>query len=167
MAVYEYRGQAINVADNEPEYMGYFEAAREHRLVVNRCLDCSLLRGDPGPACPWCGSQRWEWHQVSGKGTIYSYQIVAHTVLPGFMDWVPYPIVLVELDEQRGQPTPEGGLRITANLVDGEMSPEKEENVAIGARVDVVFLDLENGLTLPQFRLSGEPPEGPVWRYLA
>ena len=83
------------------------------------------------------------------------------------MDWVPYPIVLVELDEQRGQPTPEDGLRITANLVDGEMSPEKEENVAIGARVDVVFLDLENGLTLPQFRLSGEPPEGPVWRYSA
>ena len=165
MPVYEYRGQRIDIADNDSEYKGYFEAAREHRLAVKRCLDCGLLRGEPGPGCPWCPSLRWEWHAVSGKGAIYSYQIVVHTVLPGFRDWAPFSIVLVELDEQRGQPTPDDGLRITANLLDEHMAPEKEENVAIGKRVEVVFLDLENGLTLPQFKLSDEPPQGPVWRY--
>ncbi len=167
MPAYEYRGLRLNISDNDSEHSGYFEAAREHRLVVRKCLDCGLLRGEPSHACPWCQSLRWEWHQVGGKGTIYSYQIVAHTVLPGFRDWTPFPIVLVELDEQRGAPNPDDGLRLTANLLDERMMPEKEENVAIGRRVEVVFQDLENGLTLPQFRLSGEPPQGEVWRYPA
>ena len=165
MPVYEYRGQRLNIADNDGEYKGYFDAAREHRLVVKRCLDCSLLRGEPGPGCPWCSSLEWEWHEVSGKGTIYSYQIVAHTVIPGFREWAPFPIVLVELDEQSGQPGPGDGLRIIANLLDDGMNPEKEENVAIGNRVVVVFLDGENGFALPQFKLSDEAPRGQVWRH--
>ena len=166
MSVYDYRGQRINLPDDDSEYKGFFDAAQEHRLVVKRCLDCDLLRGEPGAGCPWCPSIRWEWQEVSGKGTIYSYQIVAHAVIPGFRDWTPFPIVLVELDEQRGQPDPGDGLRFTANLLDEDMAPEKEENVAIGKRVDVVFIDGEDGFTLPQFRLSQEPPSGPLWSHI-
>jgi uncharacterized OB-fold protein len=102
---------------------------------------------------------------VSGKGTIHSYQVVAHTVIPGFREWAPFPIVLVELDEQSGQPTADDGLRLTANLLDGEMNPEKEKNVAIGKRVEVVFMEGEDGFTIPQFRLTDEAPLGPVWQY--
>jgi len=165
MPSYEYRGQQINISDADTEYKGYFEAAAEHRLVGKKCLDCGLLRGGPGPGCPWCTSLQWEWNQVSGKGTIYSYQIVAHTVVPSFRDWAPFAIVLVELDEQSGQPDQYDGLRITANLVDENMEPEKEENVAIGKRVEVAFLDGEDGFTLPQFRLIDEPPKGTVWQH--
>ncbi len=165
MPSYEYRGQQIDISDSDTEYKGYFEAAADHRLVVKKCLDCGLLRGEPGPGCPWCTSLRWEWNQVSGKGTIYSYQIVAHTVVPSFRDWAPFAIVLVELDEQRGHPDPYDGLRITTNLVDEKMEPEKEENVAIGKRVEVVFLDGEGGFTLPQFKLIDEPPQGTVWQH--
>ena len=167
MPEYEFRGQRISISDADTEYKGYFDAAREHRLVVKRCLDCGLLRGEPGPGCPWCTSLTWEWRQVSGKGTIYSYQIVAHTVMPGFRDWAPFPIVLVELDEQSGEPNPGDGLRIMANLLDEYLSPEKEENVAIGNRVEVVFMEGEDGVFLPQFKLSGEAPQGQVWRYPA
>ena len=167
MPVYEYRGQRISISDDDTEYKGYFEAARDQRLVVKRCVDCGLLRGEPGPGCPWCTSLKWEWRQVSGKGTIYSYQIVAHTVIPAFRDWAPFPIVLVELDEQSGQPDPYDGLRITANLVDENMAPEQEENVAIGKPVEVVFLEAEDGFVLPQFKLSNELPRGQVWRYPA
>ena len=85
--------------------------------------------------------------------------------MPSFRDWAPFPIVLVELDEQRGEPDPGDGLRITANLVDSEMSPEREENVAIGKRVEVVFFDGEDGFALPQFRLIDEPPQGEVWSH--
>ena len=165
MPSYEYRGQQIDISDSDTEYKGYFEAAADHRLVVKKCLDCGLLRGEPGPGCPWCTSLQWEWNQVSGKGTIYSYQIVAHTVVPSFRDWAPFAIVLVELDEQRGHPDPYDGLRITTNLVDEKMEPEKEENVAIGKRVEVVFLDGEVGFTLPRFRLIDEPPQGSVWQH--
>ena len=165
MPVYNYRQLPVAVQDQDSEYAGYFHAAKERRLALKKCLDCDLLRGEPGAGCPWCSSMRSEWTDVSGKGAIYSYQIVAHAILPGFRDWVPYPVALVELDEQRGHPGPGDGLRITANLVDANMDAEKEENVAIGKRVEVVFMETEDGLVLPQFRLSGEPPEGEVWRY--
>ena len=165
MPVYEYKGQSINITDNDSEYKGYFDAASEHKLVVKKCQDCGMLRGEPGPGCPWCTSLKWEWQEVSGKGTIYSYQIVAHSIIPGFRDWVPYAIVLVELDEQSGDPTPDDGLRITANLLNDNMEPEAEENVAIGKRVEVAFLDTNDGLSLPQFKLSNEAPQGEVWRY--
>jgi hypothetical protein len=34
--------------------------------------------------------------------------------------------------------------------------PESEENVAIGKRVEVCFLDLDDEMALPQFRLSDQ-----------
>ena len=167
MPIHEYRGLSIAMSENDSEYKGYFDAARLHRLVVKKCQDCGLLRGEPGPGCPWCTSLNWEWQEVSGKGTIYSYQIVAHTVMPAFRDWAPFAIVLVELDEQRGTPDQYDGLRITANLLDVDMNPEKEENVAIGSRVEVMFLDVDEEFALPQFKLSGEPPESQVWSHMA
>ena len=78
----------------------------------------------------------------------------------------PFAIVLVELDEQSGQPTPDDGLRIITNLVDGDLKPEKEENVAIGKRVEVIFDDEPDGISIPQFKLSGEPPQGGTWQHV-
>lgn len=162
----EYRGMQLVLAPTDTEFRPYFEAVSARRqLVLQRCQQCGLLCYPPGAACPWCTSLDWEWQAVSGKGTIYSYEIVTQAIPPGFRDWVPYPVVLVELDEQRGTPMPEEALRIVANLVDANFNPEKEENVAIGLRVEVVFQEIGDGLLLPQFRLSDEPPQGRVWRF--
>ena len=100
----EYRGMLLMVPDNDSEFGGYFEAAREHRLVVKKCAACGLLRFPPGSGCPWCTSLDWTWQDVSGKGIIYSYEIIAHAIQPGFRDFTPYPVIIVELDEQRGVP---------------------------------------------------------------
>jgi uncharacterized OB-fold protein len=102
---------------------------------------------------------------VSGGGHIYSYEIVLHAIQPGFKDWTPYAVVLVELDEQRGKPTADEALRIIGNLVTAEFRPEPEANVAIGKRVKAVFNDLSNDFALPQFALTDEPPVGRVWRF--
>ena len=161
----EYRGMNLIVPENDTEWKGYFEAARQHQLVMKQCRDCRLLRYPPGAACPWCTSLQWTWQPVGGKGTIYSYEIVMQAIQAGFRDWAPYPVVLVELDEQRGQPTPEEGLRLIANLVTDDFKPEKEENVAIGKRVEVVFMDISPALSLPQFKLSQEPPQGRIWQF--
>ena len=63
--------------------------------MVQRCTSCGLLRGEIGSACPFCTAGGWEWHEVSGKGVIYSYEIVTQAIQPAFADWVPYPVVLV------------------------------------------------------------------------
>jgi uncharacterized OB-fold protein len=161
----EYKGMNLIMPPSDREIRPYFEAAGEGRLVVRRCTDCGLLRYPPGAACPWCNSLGWEWADISGRGTIYSYEMVMQAIQPGFADWTPYPVVLVELDEQRGEPTPDEGLRVIANLVTPDFRPEAEENVAIGRRVDVAFIPLDDGLALPQFRLSDEQPQQHVWRY--
>jgi uncharacterized protein len=161
----QYRGMNLIIPDNDTEWKGYFEAAREHRLAMKKCRHCGLLRYPPGAACPWCTALEWTWQDVSGKGTIHSYEIVEQAIQAGFRDWAPYPVVLVELDEQRGQPTAEEGLRLISNLVTDDFTAEKEENVAIGKRVEVTFLDVSPEFSLPLFKLSQEPPQGPVWQF--
>ncbi|HSE95655.1 MAG TPA: OB-fold domain-containing protein [Methylomirabilota bacterium] len=161
----EYRGMALIVPETDGEWHGYYAAAREHRLVVQRCERCGLLRYPPGAGCPWCGAPGWRWEPVSGRGTIHSYEIVVHAIQPGFRDWAPYPVVVVELDEQRGIPTADDGLRLVANLLTPDLTPEAEALVAIGARVEVCFQPVTPDLVLPQFKLSGEAPAGRPWRF--
>jgi hypothetical protein len=161
----EYKGMNLIMPQGEREIRPYFEAARQGRLILKRCTDCGMLRYPPGTACPWCSSMAAEWTDVEGRGSIYSYEIVTQAIQPGFRDWVPYPVVLVELDEQRGVPTPDEAIRIIANLVTPEFEPEAEENVAIGRRVRVVFQPLDDEVALPQFILTDEPPDGRTWHY--
>ena len=161
----EYRGMSLVIPENDSEWREYFALARSHRLMLRACSSCRLLRYPPSHGCPWCQSLTWSWQEVSGRGEIHSYEIVAHAIQPGFKDWTPYAVVLVELDEQRGQPTADQALRIIANLVTPDFRAEKEENVAIGKRVRVVFQDLSPDFALPQFTLTDEPPEGRVWRF--
>lgn len=159
-----YRGMSLLVPDNDSEWQEYFAHARQHRLVMRKCSACGLMRYPPTHACPWCMDLGWTWQAVSGRGTIYSYETVVHAIQPGFKELTPYAVVLVELDEQRGQPTPDEALRMVANLVKPDLTPEDEMTVAIGKRVRVVFQDLADHFALPQFALSDEPPAGRVWR---
>ena len=160
----QHRGLTLLVPDNDSEWMEYFAHARAHRLMVRKCGACGLMRYPPTHACPWCTQLAWSWQEVSGRGTIHSYEIVVHAIQPGFRDVTPYPVVLVELDEQRGVPTPDEALRVIANLVKPDGTMEDEKNVAIGKRVRVVFEDLADHLALPQFTLTDERPESRVWR---
>lgn len=162
----EYRGMNLGIPDNDSEWREHFKLARQrHALSLRACAACNLMRYPPTHACPWCQSLDWKWQEVSGKGTIHSYEVVHHAIQPGFKDWTPYAVVLVELDEQRATPTPDEALRIIANLVTADGRPEPEANVAIGKRVRAVFHDLSEDFALPQFELSGEPPEGRVWSF--
>ena len=159
-----YRGMTLLVPDNDSEWKEYFAHARAHRLMLRACNACGLMRYPPTHACPWCMDLGWTWKEVTGRGTIYSYETVVHAIQPGFKDATPYAVVLVELDEQRGIPTPDEGLRIIANLVNADGAMEDVTRVAIGKRVRVVFHDLAPHLALPQWVLSDEAPAGRVWQ---
>jgi uncharacterized OB-fold protein len=164
MSTVTYRGMNLVVPENDSEWREYFKLARSHRLMLRQCAECKLLRYPPSHGCPWCASLEWTWQEVSGRGHIYSYEIVAHAIQPGFKDATPYAVVLVELDEQRGKPTHDEALRVIANLVTSDLRMEREDQVAIGKRVRVVFDDLADDFALPQFTLTDEAPEGRVWR---
>ena len=60
---------------------------------------------------------------------------------------------LVELEEQRGQPSEHESLRIVGNLVtsDGSLAPaDIVQKVGIGTGVRVVYVDIGPGFALPQ-----------------
>jgi uncharacterized OB-fold protein len=170
VALYKHLDLVVGHIDSERR--GFYEQARAGRLCVQKCGACGLLRGFIGSSCPFCTSADWSWEAVSGKGTIYSYEIVTHAIVPALSDWVPYPAVLVELDEQRGVPWQNGregetvSLRMVTNLVrrDDPTLPEDPAEVAIGRRVEVCFVDLSDDFALPQFRFSDEPPEHEPWQ---
>lgn len=117
----------------------YWDAAREHRLSLPRCNDCGKFHFYPRNLCPYCKSQSLTWEDVSGEGTVYSYTVPRVPITPAYQDDVPYVVALVELAE---------GPRMMANIIDCE-----PEQVKIGAKVKVVFQDVTEEVTLPQFRL--------------
>jgi len=159
-----YRGMSLIVPDNDSEWNEYFAHARQHKLMARACTACGLMRYQPTHARWRCREVGLARKEVSGRGRIHSYEVVMHAIQPGFKDITPYTVVLVELDEQRGQPTPDEALRIIGNLVKPDFTPEDEAKVEIGKRVRVAFQDVAEHFALPQFTLTDEASVGRVWR---
>src|SRR5439155_19630829 len=134
---------------------------RQHRLTLRACNACGLMRYPAMHACPWCMDLGWTWKEVSGRGTIYSYETVVHAIQPGFKDATPYAVVLVELDEQRAKPTADEALRIIANLVkpDG-LTFEDAKEVAVGRRVRAAFQVAGESMALRQSTLTAWRRQG-------
>ena len=119
---------------------GYWEAARAHRLALQRCADCGAWRHPPAPVCWRCRSFNYEYAPVSGRGTVFSYTFVHQELMPELAGATPYNVVLVELEE-----VPD--LRLVSNLID---TPDAE--IRVGLPVEVVFEDITEEVTLPRFR---------------
>ena len=122
------------------ETLAWWQAAAEHRLLVQRCADCGDTRMPPGPLCPRCRSFNCGWQEVSGRGTVYTYTVVHRAYVPSLADKVPYVIVVVELEGA-------GGARLLSNLVDADPAA-----VHVGMAVEAVWDDLGPGLAVPRFR---------------
>ncbi len=125
-------------ADSAP----YWEGAREGKLLLQRCGDCGTLRFFPRYLCTACGSDRTEWAEASGRGTVHSFTIVHRAAFTEFQARTPYVVALVDLEE---------GPRMMTNIVGGDAL-----GVAIG---DAVIVEFEargtEGAKVPQFRRSG------------
>jgi uncharacterized OB-fold protein len=119
-----------------PTTQPYFDAARRHRLVLQRCPRDGFFFY-PRSRCPSCLRSDWTWQQVSGNGRVHSFTVDRVGHVPALRKLAPYAVAIVELDE---------GPRMTARLV--ECDPDA---VKVGMRVSVVFEDVEDA-TLVHFR---------------
>jgi uncharacterized OB-fold protein len=120
----------------------WWQAAAEHRLVVQRCAACDHTRLPPSPLCPACRSADSDWKDVSGRGEVYTYTLVHRPIAAG--QELPYVIAVVALEGA-------GGVRMISNLVD--VSPEE---LAIGLAVELVWEDMSANLAIPRFRPTRE-----------
>lgn len=121
----------------------FWLAAREHRLAVPRCAHCGTFRFPPGPFCHACQHQDVEQIEVPGTGTVYTYTVARHGVVPVLADYVPYVVGVIDLDDAPG-------IRMIANIVESDPAA-----VRIGSRVELVWDDVTDEVTIPRFRLTG------------
>ena len=164
-----YLGMSLTLDDLDQENLAYFKCCAAHDFHLQQCEECHLLRYPPTTACPWCASPRSRWVAVEGKGAVHSYTEVHHAIQPAFKAHTPYHVLLVDLDTQKGEPTPDEALRVIGNLCtpDGQLAPpEIVKSVGVGTRVRMVFSDVSAGIALPQWTIDeGAPQPDKPWRY--
>jgi uncharacterized protein len=124
-----------------PSTEPFWAATAEHRLVVPCCTSCGTYRLPPSPFCWKCRAQEVEWVEHDGHGTVYSYTVIRHGVIPQVRDALPFVAAVVELPGT-------DGCRLVANVVDCEPG-----DVRIGASVSLDWYDVRDGTTVPVFRL--------------
>ena len=112
------------------ETEAYWEAATKGKLLVRKCTACGQAHHYPRTICPFCFSDKTEWVESKGTGTIYSYSVMRRAP-------VPYAIGYVTLAE---------GPRMLTNIVDCDFDKLKCEQA-----VTVVFKPTDGGPPLPMF----------------
>lgn len=113
----------------------YWGAAREGRLLVQRCRACGEHQFYPRRHCVHCFAPDPEWVEAKGTGRLHTFSVVHRTATPGFAEEVPYVFGIVELDE---------GPRLTVNVVDTPL-----EELRCDLPVRVVFTRVTDELALP------------------
>ena len=164
----DYLGMALSVDDLDVENLAYFQYCAGHDFHLQRCNACGLLRYPPGTGCAWCASPDHAWTPVEGKGAVHSYNEVHHAIQPAFKPYVPYMVLLVDLDTQLGQPSEHEAIRVAGNLTtpDGVLAPpEMVARVGITSRMRMVFSPVADGLALPQWTLDEAADQPAPWRY--
>ena len=118
----------------------FWAAAREGRLVIQRCTDCGTFRHLPHVMCAVCQSSAHEWVESAGLGRVFTYTIVTHPVHAATTDSVPYNVVVVELDDC-------GHVLVPGNVVD--CAPD---DVEVDMPVSVEFDLVSDDIAVPRFR---------------
>ena len=107
-------------AETEP----FWAACADGRFVLPRCDRCAGYIWYPRLYCPACAATDVSWHEVSGRGSVYSFTVIRKGAGP-FASVSPYVLAYVELAE---------GPRLLTNIVDCDV-----EAVTVGMAVRVVF----------------------------
>ena len=118
---------------------GFWAAAREGRLAIQRCTACNRFNHAPSLACPSCGSFDLAYTDISGRGTLFSWTVIKEPPAPGFQGRVPLIVGIVELAEQPH-------LLLVANLLG-----LGEADLKLGLPLQVTFEQVNDECTLPQF----------------
>lgn len=120
-----------------PLHEPFWAAVKRHELELQKCAACGAFRFIPTEICA-CGSAKYSWEPVSGRGEVYTYTVVHRAPTAAYQADAPYVIAHVTLEE---------GPRMISNLVD--CAPG---DVTVGMPVEVIFDDVTDEVTLYRFR---------------
>jgi uncharacterized OB-fold protein len=117
----------------------FWDGLRAHRICTQRCLSCGRRSHPPVPVCAACHGVKFEWVEIAGGGTIWSFVIFHQIYAPAFAADKPYNVLIVELTE---------GIRLYSS------SPKTDQPyLSVGAAVTPIFTKITNDITLLTYRL--------------
>lgn len=116
----------------------FWDACRNHQLTIQQCDSCGHRRWPIGPACTVCLALESTWVPLAGTGEVWSWITYHQAFNSTFADDVPYNVALIRLDE---------GHTMVSNLVEVDA-----DDIRIGERVEVVFDDVTDEISIPRFR---------------
>jgi uncharacterized OB-fold protein len=107
----------------------FWEGAKQHKLLVQRCNACGTFQFGPEWICHRCRLGDLGWHECAGRGKVYAFERVWHPVHRALKERGPYLIALVELPDA-------GNVRMVGNLLG-----DPHQDVKIGDTVTVAWED--------------------------
>ncbi|MEU8802366.1 OB-fold domain-containing protein [Spirillospora sp. NPDC048819] len=124
----------------------WWDATREHRLVLQTCARCvrekrPAAQHPPRALCVRCGSDELDWVRSGGAGVVDSFTVVHRAPRPDLA--VPYVIARVRLAE--------GVVLLT------RLQGREPDGWHIDDKVQVTWIDLDDGRALPVF-VPDAPP---------
>jgi len=120
----------------DPATAPFWEAAREHRLVAQRCDACTDLRYPATEICPRCWSDSQSWVPIAPTGELYSYVVYHRALDPALKDEIPYAVGRVLTDD---------GVVFTVRL---DLEPGEAR---VGMRLVASWKDVTETVTLLRF----------------
>jgi uncharacterized OB-fold protein len=129
----------IGLYEPSPETVGYWEGIKAEKLMIKRCLSCNRHQHPRRLFCSLCDSDRFEWVEASGTGTVYSFSTVHRAPRPEFDAEVPYTVGILELPE---------GIYLFSRIL-----PPPGGEVKIGARARLRFQKTGPSGKLPAFQI--------------
>lgn len=122
-----------------PETRPFWDAAKQHRLLIQACDDCGARYFYPRPLCPACLSRNVRWLDASGRARLHTF-VINHRPPRGFPVAPPFVLGIVELEE---------GPRMMSHIVGVTPDPAA---LRCDMPLEVVFEELTPEITLPKFR---------------
>ncbi len=128
----------------------FWTGAREGRLMLPRCRQCTRAHFYPRVICPHCHSFELEWFEAAGTGTVHTFA-VQQRGLGGWNDETPFVTAYIDLPE---------AVRMMTVLLG--VDAEWPESITIGAPVRVEFEQVTDEVSIPFWRVIDETPNQTV-----
>ena len=119
---------------DDPIAAPFWDWCRRHELRLQRSRSSGRWIFPPRPH--YAGD--FDWGPVCGRGRVFTFVVVRPPFLPALAHKVPFVIAVVELDE---------GPRLVGAILDCPI-----DEVKSGMAVEVVYEDLTERVTLPQWK---------------
>lgn len=115
----------------------YWEGVSQSKLLIQRCGACGHHQHYGRPFCLKCGSEKPDWIEASGNGSIWSFTAVYRGPYEDIP--TPYVVALIRLAE---------GVVVLSHVIDCQ-----PEGIRCDMPVTLSFQGVRDGVSIPVFRL--------------